>query len=407
MTASERQLNALIVDDDADAAEYLSELLRSIGVTPHVARRVRQLKSALRNKPDVVFLDMMLPEKDGVQIIEALSKGNLDASVVVVSACSDRILHGAESFARMSGLKALGHIRKPVWKEDLEKVCRPLLKRGGDEVELEEKEFLELANSGKLINQYQPIVDAKQAIVSGLVANVQLNHPRLGPTSPTGMWDTAEAYAAEDALQKMSLQNVMQEAQAFMREGFHLKLTTEVSAKRLGDPTFTDYLIDLGRKAGILPSNICLSITETELRRNLVPCLGSMVRLGMRGSQFAVEDYGKGSLSGGMLAWLPVDYLRIDRSLVSATLRDGDARNRIIDIVEFASRQDLQLVATGVNSEAHLGLLLDLGINFFQGRVFTKPRPFQEMVFWLKDSAYRLGELGLVSQLRPSSKRKA
>jgi EAL domain-containing protein (putative c-di-GMP-specific phosphodiesterase class I) len=395
--SDDKKLKALVVDHDAESLTYIDSLLSDFDITVQTTRKVRSLRYQLRTPPDLIVLELIMPDRDGVQVIAALAKAKLESAIILVSACPERVLSAAESFARMSGLKVLGHLRKPLWKEDISRLLEPLLAKGRIKPDIEEQEFFRLLTSGSLTNHYEPIIDTKYASVHGLEAVARLNHPTMGLMTPSGMWDTAEAYAASEKIQTKLLEASVTDAMRFAKNGFRVAITCNVPALQLGEEDFADNLLARCRNANLLPSNLCIDVTESDMRQNFVPALGSLTRLCMRGVQLTIDDYGSGSLTGGMLARLPASEIKLGQNLIAATLKDGDARSRVIDIVEYCGRQELRLVSKGVETEEHLGLMIDLGVTNFQGSVFTSPRAFDEMVYWLRNSKRTLADLGIIA----------
>jgi EAL domain-containing protein (putative c-di-GMP-specific phosphodiesterase class I) len=393
-------LKAIIVDHDTESLAYLEKLFQDVGFSVQTTRKVRSLRYQLRPRPDLIVLELIMPGRDGVQIIDALAKAKVSSAILIVSACPERVLSAAESFARMSGLKVLGHVRKPVYQDQLALVLDPMLAAGRTKPHIEEQEFFRLLESGSLVNYYEPIIDAQVGAVQGLEALARLNHPTQGLMSPVGFWDTAEAYAAYPIIQEGLLRNAVADAMEFRTAGYQIPITCNVPATQIGEPDFADKLLDRCRKANLLPTNLCIDVTESDMRQNFVPALGSLTRLCMRGVQLTIDDYGSGSLTGGMLARLPAQELKLSQQLVASTLNNGDARNRVIDVVEYCKAHELRIVAKGVETEEHLGLMMDLGVFNFQGAVFTSARAPKEMIYWLKSSHRSLGELGIISHLR-------
>lgn len=396
----DKKLKALVIDDDPETLSYLEVVLRDLGLGVTVSRKPPSSRFSIRGTPDLIFLDMMLPDQDGVQVIESFVQARIESALVLMSACPDHVLRGAENFARMSGLKVLGSMHKPVHPQNLEQLLDPLLARSQRKPDIEEQEFFRLAASGSLVNYYEPVIDAQRAAVAELEVQARLHHPKMGIIGPSGLWDTAEAFAASDRIQARLLDSSVGDAVKFAEQGFRLPIACNVAANQLGQSDFPDRLLARCRELRLLPSSVRIEVAESDIRQNLVAVLGSMTRLGLRGVQIGIDGYDSSALAGGMLARLPVESLKLSHNLVAATLRDGDARSRVVDIVEYAGRHDLQVIAYGTETNEHLGLLLDLGVKQFQGSVFTQPRPLQEMVYWLRGATGRLAELGITSALQ-------
>ena len=83
---------------------------RNFDIAVQTTRKVRSLRYQLRTPPDLIVLELIMPDRDGVQVIAALAKAKLDSAIILVSACPERVLSAAESFARMSGLKVLPNL---------------------------------------------------------------------------------------------------------------------------------------------------------------------------------------------------------------------------------------------------------------------------------------------------------
>ena len=395
------KLSVLILDDDAEMRKYLSSVFDSLGCSVQTVGKIKSLKSHLKHAPDVVAVDLMMPERDGVQVLEAMAKANLESAVVIISGCPDRILSAAENYARMSGLRVLGALRKPIWRDKVKEILEPLRHQGKHtKPHLEEQEFFRLMETGHLATHYEPIVDAQRAAVHGLEAVARVQHPKLGIMSPTGMWDTAEAYGASQRIKYELLKSAIKDAARFSKEGLRLVMGCEIPSAELKRSDFADEFLGMCRSANVLPSSMCINITEADMRQDFIPALGTLTRLALRGVQLSVDDYGTGSLTGGMIARLPVNEMKLAASLSAATLRDSDARCRILDIVAYSSRHDFRIVAKNVENEEHLGLLMDLGVTFFQGKVIEPPKGYSETLYWIQNSAKHLSDLGMTSNLR-------
>ncbi|MGZ8273700.1 MAG: sigma-54-dependent transcriptional regulator, partial [Burkholderiaceae bacterium] len=116
--------HALIVDDDSDTAEMLAELVASQGFTAATARTMRDARRQLAmNVPDVVFLDLVLPDGKGTELFE--DKGNLaDTEVVLITGHAS-----LETSIEALRLGAADYLIKPVSPSQvqgiLERIIRP------------------------------------------------------------------------------------------------------------------------------------------------------------------------------------------------------------------------------------------------------------------------------------------
>lgn len=404
---TKKSLNALILDDDPDTLEYQVVLLEGLGFKVTKTRTVRGLAGLLKPAPDVILMDMMLPERDGVQVLQAFAKAKLSSALVLMSACPDRVLNAAESIARMSGLMVLGYLRKPVWEADLKRVLDPLLEKKHGKLEVEEEELARLVAKGNLVNHYQPVIDAQRATVHSIEALSRLHHPTKGIISPSSMWEAADVFSAALDLQTRLLDGAIADAAKFAENGHRVVVSCNVPSDQIGAGDFVDELLPKCRSAGLLLSSLSLEVNESDIRNNFLPASVSLTRLGMRGLLVTIDDYGAGCLTETMLARLPVNELKLGMGLIEAAMEDSEARSRVIDLVDYGFRHDMRVIAKGVETQEHLGLLMDLGVMNFQGFLFSEPRAYQEMLYWLKSAPQRLRELGLISNIRGTGERTA
>ncbi len=404
---AEQKLTALIVDDDPDILAYQGTLLEALGFRVEHTKSVRGLAPLLKRNPDLILIDLMLPERDGVQVLQAFASAKVSSAIVLTSAAQDRVLNAAESVARMSGLNILGYLRKPVWEEDLKRVIDPLIERKLGDPAVEEEELRRLATSGNLLNHYQPVIDAQRATVHSVEALSRLHHPKLGVISPSSLWETAEIFSAATELQTKLLDVAIEDSQRMAERGHRIVVSCNVPPEQVAATDFADRMLSRCREAGVLSSSIALEVDEANIRNNFLATLTSLTRLALRGMQVTVDDYGSGSLTPAMLSRLPCSELKVGMHLVQAAAEDAEARARIIDLVDYAHRQEIRIVAKGVESPEQLGLLMDLGVSHFQGFLFSEPRAFEEIVYWLKSAPQRLAELGLTSQLRQTGEQPA
>lgn len=108
--ASQKKLNALVVEDDFDSLEILTSILNSTGIINcETARTGEQaIDFFAENKPHITFLDIDIPAPDGIETLKAIKKSDPSAKVVMVTGCSD-----VKTVKMAVSLGAFGYIVKP------------------------------------------------------------------------------------------------------------------------------------------------------------------------------------------------------------------------------------------------------------------------------------------------------
>jgi PAS domain S-box-containing protein len=152
--------------------------------------------------------------------------------------------------------------------------------------------------------------------------------------------------------------------------GFEIAASVPVainlSAKSLQDPRLLPHIKErLGD--GAIARNVTFEITETAAVENLEAAREFVEELRTLGFGVALDDFGTGYGSFTYLKHLPVTQLKIDIDFVRGLAQDPTDQRLVKSIISVARHFDMKTVAEGVEDEATLGLLRDLGVDFVQG----------------------------------------
>jgi len=121
------QPRLLLIDDEPALADYLANAARSCGFEPIVTARDEDFREALIEKrPEMVALDLGMPEADGVELTRFLANQGYRGPVLIVSGFDRRVLESAFRLGEALGLKMAGPIEKPVRLEVLEELLAKL-----------------------------------------------------------------------------------------------------------------------------------------------------------------------------------------------------------------------------------------------------------------------------------------
>lgn len=109
-----------IIDDDADHCELLSEIAKIVGLTPVVSANLTLADTLAAHAPDVIVLDLVMPDMDGVEVLSMLAKRGCAAFIILVSGHDEKMLKVAAKFATALKLNVIGHMTKPIDLERME-----------------------------------------------------------------------------------------------------------------------------------------------------------------------------------------------------------------------------------------------------------------------------------------------
>ncbi len=144
-----------------------------------------------------------------------------------------------------------------------------------------------------------------------------------------------------------------------------------------------DYII---QKYNIHPSNIKIEITERTLVSNANRVTKVMDQLRDRGFQFELDDFGVEYSNISLFLSLPVDIIKLDRSLLLTAFKDEMRRQFFEHLVSGMKAMKATIVAEGVEELADLEYLEACGCDYIQGYYFSRPLPFNEFCSYLLDN---------------------
>jgi diguanylate cyclase (GGDEF)-like protein/PAS domain S-box-containing protein len=151
------------------------------------------------------------------------------------------------------------------------------------------------------------------------------------------------------------------------------------SGHSLGDAAFLEYVNGEFEKTGIPGSKICFEITETAAIANFASARRLITDLKKRGCQFALDDFGSGLCSFAYLKTLPVDFLKIDGVFVKGVVDDPVDLAMVKSINDMGHVLGKRTVAEFVETQAILGKLSEIGVDYAQGYGISRPRPLDEL----------------------------
>jgi CheY-like chemotaxis protein len=161
-------------------------------------------------------------------------------------------------------------------------------------------------------------------------------------------------------------------------------MMVNVSASQLRSPGFARQVEQVLAQAGLEPAWLGIELTETAWLHDMGSARAELARLRAAGVAIALDDFGTGYSSLSCLARLPVDAVKIDRSLVPALTGDADALALTRAIVAMAHCLGLKVVAEGVETEAQLEVLAANRCDAFQGWHFSPALPAPDVAAMLR-----------------------
>jgi len=238
----------------------------------------------------------------------------------------------------------------------------------------------EALRQGGLSMAFQPLVDSDQRL-RGVEALARWRHPSEGFIGPDVFLDIAERYRMMrelgEHLFQLSLDGFLALDGALQQPG--LRLSSNVSPSQLSDPQLQARLLGMLERTGIDPKRLTLEITEASILDRSATTTANLQALRAAGIELSLDDFGTGYSSLNLINTLQPNEIKIDRSFVLALHTDPYARQIVEMIAGMSTQMPLHLVAEGVEDEETFQALRKLGIQYFQGYLFSKPLPIAEL----------------------------
>jgi len=374
----------LIIDDERPICDLIADVAEAYGYHAFSATSYDEAKAVLDDAcPNLIFVDLMLPDVDGIEIVRHIAAGKCDAQIVMMSGVNHKILASAIRVAINQGLNVLGYLTKPFSVREV----RSLLDTGRRQNIMPSPEELEQAiTDDALCLFYQPKVHlgAHQTMsVTGAEALLRWKHPEYGLITPDRILPVAEANDLMGPLTDFVVRTAIAQLKEWKQEGLDLVVSINMPPDLLTDRGLPDHLAGQMAEAQLDPGHLCLEMTENAPIGNYVDAAEILTRFRLKGFGLSLDDFGTGHSSLVQLHRMPFSELKIDRSFVTELESNQDAQIIVRAIVDLARNLELTVCAEGVETAGALRYLRDIGCPQVQGYYFGRPTPadaFAELV---------------------------
>jgi diguanylate cyclase (GGDEF)-like protein len=227
--------------------------------------------------------------------------------------------------------------------------------------------------------QFQPIVSLEDGATIGCEALVRWEHPIRGTVGPGDFVSIAEETGLISKIGRIVLEQACRQAAQWKRHGRDLFVSVNISPRQLTRPDLVADISHALTTSGLPANNLCLEVTETALLRDPGPIVESLRRLKALGVRIAIDDFGAGASSFGLLRILPVDQIKIDHSFIQGLGDTTSDRAVVAAVVSLAKELGLSVIAEGVETQRQQAELRELGAELAQGFLYSPARNPEEL----------------------------
>ena len=253
----------------------------------------------------------------------------------------------------------------------------------------------------ELLLLYQPKVGIRDGQVTGVEALVRWHHPTQGVISPVEFVPVAEDAGLITAIGEWVMHTACEQVRAWREQGLPLvRMAVNLSPRQFAQDNLIQMVREALHNSGMDPARLELEITEDMVLRNPERAEKLLARFKELGVRLVIDDFGTGYSSLNYLKRLPIDSVKIDRSLILDLPRSADAAALSRAVVAMAHSLDIRVTAESVETREQWEFLRDLGCEEMQGNYFSAPVPADIVASILQQPA-AAGRRASVQTLRP------
>lgn len=402
-----RRPRLLILDDELATGETIRHIAQSAGFEAVHTTEPGTFLALVRDwTPEVIALDLIMPEMDGVEVIRQLAQSGCRASLIITSGVGHRILDAAERSAQAHGLNIAGVLPKPFRAS----LLRELLGRGRETVsaaaqashpppgpdaaaaEVTAQELRQALQQKAIQLVYQPKIDCRTGVLVGFEALARWQHADKGAIGPDAFIPLAEQAGLIDALTEQVADQALHWL-AGLGSAEHRRrcdnlaldqavLSLNISARSLEQRALFERLHQRCRDLQLEPSRIVLEITESSAMQDPTTALDNLTQLRLKGFHLSIDDFGTGYSSMVQLVRLPFSEIKVDKRFVINAAESAESRAIIRSVVDLGQSLGMRVTAEGVENADTLEYLRELQCDYAQGYHIARPLPADAVLDW-------------------------
>lgn len=235
---------------------------------------------------------------------------------------------------------------------------------------------------------YQPIVDVSNGVISKAEALLRWHHPEQGLVGPALFIPIAEDTGTIHEIGDWVFEQAVMQVKKLKSDlGRDFQISVNKSPVQFTD---NDRLhvrwIDKIKELGLAGNSIVVEITEGMLIKDSARITDRLLQFRDAGIQVAIDDFGTGYSALSYLKKFDIDYLKIDQSFTRNLAMETEDFALCEAIVVMAHKLGIKVIAEGVETEQQRDLLRQIGCDYGQGYLYSKPVPVKEFEQFLRRS---------------------
>lgn len=243
-------------------------------------------------------------------------------------------------------------------------------------------EMREAIGQDQLTLHYQPVVELATGRIEGVEALVRWNHPERGLLMPDSFIPLAEETGMIVDLGHWVLKNAVRQLRRWQQElnvDGNFNVRVNISTTELQNLDLIEHVRDILGETGVDAANLIVELTESMAVNGGDVDKYSLSGLRRLGVQLEIDDFGTGYSSISYLRKLPVNVVKIDKSLIDGLGTDLEQSNFVEAVLHLIHACGLKAVAEGIETAEQAAELIRLGCASGQGYYFGRPVPASDI----------------------------
>ncbi len=245
--------------------------------------------------------------------------------------------------------------------------------------------FKDSLEKGEFTVFFQPVWRLSDGKITGVEALSRWQHPEWGMVMPDEFIPVAEESGFIHELSLFVVTEVVKQIKAWDDRAFN-EISVAINLSPTQFRRLDDWLAQMHRvlsEHAIAPHRIKLEITETALMGDTLKLMEALSHVQSSGIEISLDDFGTGFSSLSRISGMPLNFIKIDRSFVSQ-IGQGGLCNVIEAIISMAHSMDCQVIAEGIETVEQREYLKQLGCDFGQGFLCSRPVPAADLLTLLQ-----------------------
>ncbi|MDD5390135.1 MAG: EAL domain-containing protein [Gallionellaceae bacterium] len=232
----------------------------------------------------------------------------------------------------------------------------------------------------EFVLHYQPLIEAHSGQIFGVEALVRWQPPGEALVPPDKFIPIAEETGLIVPLGEWVLRTACAQARTWLDTGLPpLVMAVNLSGRQFQAVDMVELVRAVLLDTGLPASYLELELTESVIMGQADQAIATLDALKALGVRLAIDDFGTGYSSLAYLKRFPIDKLKIDRGFVDGLADDPNDREIAATIIAMARNLRLEVLAEGVETRQQLEILGAMGCDAYQGYLFSRPIPAEEL----------------------------